>query len=104
MPNRVGYEWDLETWDGTGPEAEVVDHHHGDTLKTVPWPSVEAERLVLVRDEDGGERLWAYVDHDSKMLPKFFSKPTAGGDYAETQVAVPQRFHREIARAACGRY
>lgn len=98
----VGYEWDLETWSGPegDPEAECLDHHHGDRLRDVPWPATKNERLVLVRTTDEGDRLWAYVD-ESRMLPKFFSRPEADGKDHETDVAVPQRFHREIAREAC---
>jgi hypothetical protein len=97
---RVHYEWDLETWD----ETDCLDHHHADKLRDLPLPSSKFEKLVLVRDtgdEASGlvDRMWAYVD-ESGMLPKHFSMPGPDGDY-ETDVLVPQRFHREIAREMC---
>lgn len=96
----VFYEWDFETFD---PESgDVLDHHHAEKLADLPWPSAAGERLVLIRDvgnDDDGltDRALAYVD-ESRMLPAMFTD--AGG----AEVAkVPQRFHREIARVACGR-
>lgn len=101
----VTYEWDLESWDGDPdkePDAEVLDHHHGDKLLDVPLPASKTEKLVLVRTTDDGSRLWAYVD-ESRMLPRHFSRPEPDGKYYETDVKVPQRFHREIARVMAGR-
>ena len=89
----VTYEWDIETVSNDG---EVLDHHHADRLKDLPTPSTKNEVLVLIRDTET-ERLWAYVD-ESRMLPRYFSRPEADGQYHETSVAVPKRFHREIAR------
>lgn len=92
----IYYEWDIETVDGE----DIVDHHHEDKLEDLHFPTLaHDERLVLVRDD--GTRLWAYVD-ESKMLPKYFSRPEADGNYHETNVKVPQRFHREIARVMRG--
>jgi hypothetical protein len=93
----VYYEWDLESWELFGDEEECLDHNHADKLSDLPTPSTPGEKLVLVRDAVGS-RLWAYVDPVSRMLPKYFSRPEAGGNYHETNVKVPQRFHREIAR------
>ncbi len=94
---RVSYEWDLETWD----ELDCLDHHHAEKLRDLPTPSNKFEKLVLVRDvgdQVNGlvDRMWAYVD-ESGMLPKYFSLP-GPSRYYETNVKVPQRFHREIAR------
>jgi hypothetical protein len=99
---RVGYEWDLETWEGEGEDAECVEHNHADKLADVPFPASRFEKLVLVRSTDGGSRSWAYVDQ-SMMLPRFFSQPGPDGNDYETDVRVPQRFHREIARALAPR-
>lgn len=99
----VSYEWDMEkyTIDASDENAEIEDHYFGDKLIDVGFPSDHTQRLVLVRTADGGERSWAYVD-ESRMLPKFFSIPREDGKYYETEVKVPQRFHREIAKTACG--
>lgn len=98
----VVYEWDMEEYniDASDSEAEVIGHYHSDTLIGVGFPSDHTQKLVLVRD-DNSSRLWAYVD-DSRMLPKYFSRPEADGKYYETSVKVPERFHREIAKVACG--
>lgn len=98
----VIYEWDLELYnmDASDSEAEIIEHNFGDKLIDVGFPSAHNEMLVLVRDADG-ERSWAYVDN-SYMLPKYFSRPEADGKYYETNIKVPQRFHREIAKVACG--
>lgn len=98
----ITYEWDMEEYDiaADNSEAEIVDHYHGDKLIDIGFPSDHKQKLVLVRDDDNG-RLWAYVD-ESRMLPKYFSRPEADGKYYETNVKVPQRFHREIAKTACG--
>lgn len=98
----VGYEWDLEEYNinADDPEAEIIDHNHGGKLIDVGFPSDKSQKLVLVRNSEAG-RLWAYVD-ESRMLPKYFSRPETDGKYYETDVKVPQKFHREIARVACG--
>lgn len=103
MSNWCNYEWDLELYDrdADDPEAEIVDHNFGEKLVDVGFPSTHTEKTVLVRDDEAG-KLWAYVD-ESRMLPKYFSRPEADGKYYETNVLVPQRFHREIARFASGR-
>lgn len=97
----IRYEWDCETIDPAS--MDVVSHLHGD-LVNLPW-SEPHTRIVLVRDvgndEDGLlERHWAYVDPGSKMLPSHFADECGN----ETLVRVPQKFHREIALAAQGRY
>ena len=96
------YEWCIETYDidANDPEAEIVDLSFGKKLVQVGFPSTHLEKLVLVRDS-AHDKLWAYVDN-SCMLPKYFSRPEADGEYHETNVPVPQRFHREIAKYACG--
>ena len=93
---NVRYEWDVETI--TLDEYEdILDHHHSDRLRDLPALERD-QRLVLVRDfgnEEEGliDRLWAYVDPESKMLPKMFANEMGN----PTGVKVPQRFHREIA-------
>lgn len=96
MP-KVFYEWDIESVEVINGEEVVLDHQHADDLRDLPTPANDCDRLVLVRDTDG-TRMWAYVDNKSRMLPKYFSIPQADGKYYETNVKVPQRFHREIAR------
>lgn len=106
MPNRVNYEWDMEELDREMVDAgsddpDIIDHDHRDKLSELGLPSDQYRRLVLVRDEGNAaegivDRLWAYVD-ESRMLPRNFSN----SEGKETMVAVPQRFHREIAREAC---
>jgi hypothetical protein len=96
MP-KVLYEWDIESIEIIEGEEIVLDHQHADKLSDLPTPVNDCEKLVLVRDTDDS-RMWAYVDNVSRMLPKYFSRPEADGNYHETNVKVPQRFHREIAR------
>ena len=86
--------------DAEDPEAEIVDLSFGDKLFEVGFAQTKFDKLVLVRDSEQG-KLWAYVD-ESHMLPKYFSRPEEDGKYYETNVLVPQRFHREIARVARG--
>lgn len=102
MAGWCDYEWCIETYgiDANDPEAEIVDLSFGDKLYEVGFGSTKFEKCVLVRDSEQ-DKLWAYVDA-SRMLPKYFSRPEADGKYYETDVEVPQRFHREIARVACG--
>ena len=93
---RVFYEWDLESFD---PETDdIIDHAHFD--KCPGLPTEPGVRLVLVRDEADGvvgdwdntadlvRRCWAYVE-DGK-LPEVFD---------DGFTKVPQRFHKELARA-----
>lgn len=98
----VHYEWCKEVYDirHDDPDAEIVDLIFGDKLIEVGFATSHLEQLVLVRTTDSGDRSWAYVD-ESLMLPKYFSIPQSDGKYYETNVKVPQRFHREIAREAC---
>jgi hypothetical protein len=102
MPNWCEYEWCIESYDmdANDPEAEIVDHNFSDKLIDIGLPSTHFEKLVLVRDSEQGKQ-WAYSD-ESRMLPKYFSILEADGKYHETNILVPQRFHREIAKAACG--
>jgi len=92
----VFYEWDIESYDE--PDGDIMDHQHADHLSDLPLPSTHLEKLVLVRNADEG-RLWAYAENG--MLPSHFSRPEADGKYYETNVKVPKRFHREIAREWC---
>jgi hypothetical protein len=104
----VTYEWGIETLaespsEANGFDPDIVDTDFRDELRDLPWPSGDRERLVLVRhvgnDVEGEtDRLWAYVDQESKSLPRFFE--AGGGE--ETSVEVPKRFHRTIASHAAG--
>ncbi len=95
MTRKTIYEWDIETMEDDG-SGDILDHHHEDRLRDLP--ALESnQRLALVRDvwdEHDGliDRLWAYVDYESKMLPKYFE------DCGQpTMQKIPQKFHREIA-------
>lgn len=96
----VTYEWDIETWDPA--TEEILDHYHADKLEDLLPHFVRQDptmRLVLIRETgdqvDGiTSRLWAYVG-DNWSLPRTFEE---AGE-VETEVAVPQRFHRMIAKA-----
>lgn len=107
MKRFVAYEWDVETYldtDHSG-DGDIVDHNHSqtavDALSALREPQADPEgtiktRLVLVRDvfdegEDLVSRAWAYVE-DGK-LPAMFNDTTC--DIAK----VPQRFHKELAKA-----
>lgn len=93
----VVYEWDCELVDEHG---DIIEHMHGASYaevkawsKSNPCKVENTHSIVLVRDDDEW-RSWAYVDDDGK-LPVFFQ------DAALCNVArVPQRFHKEIAKAA----
>lgn len=100
MSEWCNYEWCIETWEDASDEAEILDLNFGDKLIDVGFGTSQNEKLVLVR-ESQTDKLWAYADQ-SRMLPKYFSRPEADGEYHETDILVPQRFHREIARVACG--
>ena len=98
---RVGYEWDIETSNRDGDD---ITHNHRDRLRDFGGEELTQALgngvddngnlvvLVLVRTEDGGDRLWAYINADVK-LPEFFSDSLG----RETDVRVPKRFHREFA-------
>ena len=88
---RVGYEWDAETEIG----GEIVDHDFRDKLIEVPNLG-PGQTLVLVRTTEDGDRSWAYVKDG--VLPVYFSIPCSDGEYHETGVAVPKRFHQEFSR------
>lgn len=105
MSARVSYEWDLETYDGDAQakDSEVLDHTHADFLRDLAWLIEKNQVHVLVRTTEDGDRSWAYVDTKSRMLPAEFSAPDASGEYRSTGVRVPQAYHREIARVACGK-
>lgn len=71
MPNKVIYEWSIETVDEHG---DIIDSSFWDELPKEPLE--ENQRLCLVRNEgnetDGlTDRLWAYVV-DGK-LPEYFT-------------------------------
>lgn len=91
MPNKVVYEWDIETID---ENEDIMDHNHADKLDRHDKLK-ENERLVLVRDEfssydeDLESRTWAYVENGK--LPEYFK------DSANIQTTkVPVRFHKEL--------
>lgn len=96
----ITYEWDIETLDANG---DILDHNFAEDLRDLLPAFVTQNpsmRLVLVRhagnDLDGEtDRLWAYVD-DAWNLPRCFE----AGEDMPTDVAVPKRYHRMIARAA----
>lgn len=97
----VTYEWDIETID---PKTEdILDHDFSDDLKSLLPRFVTQDptmRLVLVRNvgnnlEGLTDRLWAYMDNNWN-LPKYFTDTL----YESTEILVPTRFHRIIARAA----
>ncbi len=96
----VSYEWCVEVYE-TDENSDIIDNMFSDKLKNLPWLLQPNERHVLIRTTDD-DRQWAYVD-ETRMLPKYFSIPCEDGKYHETATAVPQRFHREIARVACGK-
>jgi len=85
MPNKVIYEWSVETWE----DDEIIDSSFYDELPTEP---LEAnQKLVLVRNEGNDaegltHRLWAYIV-DSK-LPDYFED--ANG--CEVGYKVPLKF------------
>lgn len=94
-------EWDIETID---PETEdILDHNFNEDLGALLSDFVTHDptmRLCLVRhvgnDLDGEtDRLWAYMD-DNWNLPKCFEQ----AENMETQMEVPKKFHRMIAKAA----
>lgn len=107
MKRLVQYEWDVETYlDYTGADDEdIIDHNHSRTAAEAiiglcdPMPHDEGTlktRLVLVRDvfDEGGDlisRAWAYEENG--QLPEYFN------DTACDIAKVPQRFHKELAKA-----
>ena len=95
----ISYEWDVETLDGDGEDADIIDHNfflsYADCLNHVKlWKDVQPHnRIVLVCDEDknSGEhiRSWAYVENG--VLPSHFQ------DAFDVPVRqVPQSFHSEL--------
>ncbi len=102
MSNWCQYEWCKEEYDikASEADAEIVDLNFGEKLSEIGFPVTNQELTVLVRESETG-KLWAYVD-ESRMLPKYFSCPEEDGKYHETDIKVPQKFHREIAKYACG--
>lgn len=99
------YEWTRETVD---PETgDILDTAFADDPRDV-WPTGANDRLALVRttgDDVRGitDRMWAYADA-ARMLPAEFTYCGAEPGEADPPngVRVPQRFHRQIARAAAG--
>lgn len=87
MPNKVIYEWSVETVDEFG---DIEDSSFYDTIEEVPALE-DNHRLCLVRNEgndnDGlTNRLWAYVV-DGK-LPEYFSD----SNECEVGYKVPLKF------------
>ena len=89
----VSYEWDAIELSQGGDDADVVEHHHCDTLREAieQLHRLNHGRIELVRDvgsEAQGitDRQWAWV-RDGR-LPVTFD----GG------ARVPQRFHNECRR------
>lgn len=110
---KTRYEWCVETvWTkcpDTSDGLEIRDHFFGDTAaevmrawKATPEPDHRHD-LVLVRDVDEYgdllDRSWAYVK-DGKLPAEFTEPSGAGHTYRPTGVAVPKRFHVELARAS----
>ena len=102
------YEWDIETWtlDESGDPEDCEDHNHFDSFEKIR-PGIlaevdgEAEQLVLVRDNFNkpySPRGWAYAAREKTsgrwILPEHF-EDAYGGNLGK----VPQRFHRELAKA-----
>lgn len=88
------YEWDLETVDGQGDDAEILEHDHFDKLSLIPYRQPN-QRLVLVRDtgndaEGLTDRLWFYFDGSNES--SFFTDSTG----SETQIAVPKKYMAEF--------
>lgn len=97
----VYYEWDIETYDLSNPEEpEVYDHDFRDKLSELLYRIVEPflsamlegtgkYRLVLVRDDDEGNRSWAYVEAGN--LPEWFKDA-----YDNETTKVPVRYRKEF--------
>lgn len=87
MPNKVFYEWSVETIDEFG---DIEDSSFYDTIEEVPTLE-DNQRLCLVRNEGNDDeglthRLWAYVK-DGK-LPEYFSD----SNECEVGYKVPLKF------------
>lgn len=102
MGGHVFYEWDVETVATVETEMHgvggVIDHDHYDTyaeairLANSRPADGEEYKVVLVRDDANG-RSWAYVE--GGRLPEQFEDT-----YGRNVATVPQRFAREVERAA----
>ena len=96
----ITYEWDIEEVDRES--GDILDHNHGSSLAwLIPNAGAIIHQgrgdLVLVRNEGNNldgliDRCWAYAQ--GYELPQYFS----ASDGSETDIKVPQRFHREIKR------
>lgn len=90
MPTH--YEWDIESIDEDG---EILDHHHEDSIGAFSSFVLrqalmqQGTRLVLVRNNPNGGRLWAYVTN--RELPTHFSNCDQ-----VTEVTVPKIFAQEF--------
>ena len=89
MPNKVVYEWSLETLD---ENCDIIDSSFSDT----PFEEVEAnQRMCLVRNE-GNEidglvgRLWAYVKNNK--LSECFENE----DGNATGYKVPKKYQSQL--------
>jgi len=95
----VQYEWDVETFEITDGEVEIVDHDHSEKLLISQYMKASKagnrKSLVLVRDvvSDNGveDREWAYVQ-DGK-LPTHFQDA-----YGKHGTKVPKSKHLELQR------
>lgn len=107
----VYYEWDIELYDASVEDGDIVDHNHANKLveyddydlrnALTRWKDdkEQATRLVLVRTNhfiisrginagaDSSSRMWAYVENGK--LPATFDENPEG-------VRVQERFHREF--------
>ena len=98
----VTYEWAIETVDRES--GDIIETCHAAKLKELPQmvqTETELQRLVLIRDGGGDdyaitERAWAYVK-DGKLPERFAEVFDADGDAIDSMIAVPSRFHKEIA-------
>ena len=90
---NVTYEWDIEELDEHG---DIENHIHQDKLsayRALPIGN-PSECLVLVRDNwETGSRAWAYVGEDGR-LPEYLEDA-----HGHRVAKVPQRYHRELAKA-----
>lgn len=91
MKNKIKYEWANEVIE----DGEISDSDFTDTLTEINKDDFKNNDIALVRNEGNEnegltDRLWAYIKNN--ILPDYFS-----GANGQTQITVPQRFHKELA-------